>query len=310
VLTTFDRDTLSPLSVLNEQGQPAAPDLLLGQVTLTVPRRPADPDQLGIRNRLDARLGPLTLLGADFDRNEAAPGDPVFVTTFWRAEERPAEDLTLQLELFASDGSLVTRYGFSPAAQWYSLHRWQPGDVWRGQHLFYLPAALDTGDYTWRIFDLQSPTSDLHITAPDRTFTPPPVDLEIDTRLGDTATLLGANLEPETLNLEPNATLTVTLVWRAESETHISYRVFLHLIGPDGRLLAQSDGIPAGWTRPTTGWLSGEYIADAHTLIIPPDAPEGDYVLSTGLYIPGGERLTTAGGSDSVPVATFTMGEQ
>jgi hypothetical protein len=39
----------------------------------------------------------------------------------------------------------------------------------------------------------------------------------------------------------------VHLIWRAEAETAVSYRVFLHLIGPDGQLVAQSDGEPANW---------------------------------------------------------------
>ncbi|NIV37322.1 MAG: hypothetical protein GWN58_50245, partial [Anaerolineae bacterium] len=71
VLTVFDRDTLMPLSVLNEWAQPTAPTLTLGQVTLTAPRRPAQVlDALGIRHRLDTSLGPLTLLGVDFDRDQ------------------------------------------------------------------------------------------------------------------------------------------------------------------------------------------------------------------------------------------------
>ncbi len=302
VLTVFERDTLAPLSALNEQDQPTAPNLLLGQVTLTALRRPTDPDQLGIRHRRDARLGPLTLLGADFDRDEAAPGDPVFVTTFWRVEEQPVEEPTLQLELVAPDGSLATQYDFFPVAPWHPTHRWQIDDVWRGQHLFHLPAALDSGDYVWRISNLQiSRPKGFHVTAPDRNFAPPPVKLELDTRLENTATLLGANLET-------GANLTVTLVWRAESETHVSYRVFLHLIGPNGRLLAQSDGIPASWNRPTTGWVAGEYITDEHVLAIPPDAPAGEYELIAGMYVSGGERLTTSNGSDSVPLTTLTLG--
>ncbi len=302
VLTVFERETLAPLSALNEQGQPAAPTLSLGQITLTAPRRSTDPDQLGIRNRLDARLGPLTLLGADFDRDDAAPGDPVFVTIFWRAEEQPPEELTFQLELVAPDGSPVTRYDVSPVAPWHPTHRWQSGDVWRGQYLFHLPAALDSGDYAWQISNLRiSRPKGLHVTAPDRDFTPPPVELEIDTRLENTATLLGANLETD-------GDLTVTLVWRAESETRVSYHVFLHLIGPDGRLLVQSDGIPARWSRPTTGWIPGEYIADEHVLVIPPDASAGEYELSAGMYVSGGERLTTSDGSDSILLTTRTLG--
>ena len=303
VLTVFDRDTLSPLSVLNEQGQPAAPTLSLGRVTLTAPRSPANPDSLNIHHRLDADLGPLNLLGINFDRDRAAPGDPILVSVFWRARERPADALVFHLTLLADDGSPAAEYDLAPTVAWHPTSAWQPGDVWRGQHMLRLPAALESGDYTWQITDLQSPISAFQITAPKRTFTPPPVDVKVDTRLGDVATLLGANLEPGDV-------LTVTLVWCAEAETHTSYRVFLHLIGPDGALIAQSDGIPAEWTRPTTGWLPGEYITDVHTLPLPADAPTGDYTLFAGLYVPGGERLVTPYGSDTIRITTFMIGEQ
>ncbi len=310
VLTVFDRETLAPLSVLNEQGQPSAPELTLGQVALTAPRHPADPDHLGLRNRLDASLGPLTLLGADFDRAEAAPGDPAFITTFWRADERPSDDLTMQLELLAPDGSTAAAYEFPPAAPWHFTSAWRQGDIWRGQHLLHLPADLETAAYTWRLTlepisqstNLPNPIA---VTAPDRTFNAPPVEIETNTRLGEIATLVGANVKPETLNLKPGTVFTTTLIWRAEAETNTSYRVFVHLIGPKGRMIAQSDAVPAGWSRPTTGWLPGEYITDSHTLALPPDAPAGEYRLQAGLYTPDGGRLTTPDGADAVHLADW-----
>jgi hypothetical protein len=82
------------------------------------------------------------------------------------------------------------------------------------------------------------------------------------------------------------------------------------LLDPGGRLTAQSDGIPAGWSRPTTGWLPGEYITDVRALTIPPDAPAGDYILSVGLYVPGGARLTTPDGTDAIHLTTLVVQAQ
>ena len=316
VLTIFDRDTLAPLSVLNEQGQPAAPTLTLGQVTLTGPGRPANPDALGARHRLDLPLGPLTLLGAEFDRDQAAPGDLTLLTTFWHADQRPAKDLTVHLALLAPDGSPATEYDLPPTAPWHPTSAWQIGDVWRGQHILHLPATLDTATYTWTLslppFPCPPvPLSSISTTAPPHTFAPPPVDVETNTRLGDVATLIGATLEPRAqsthLPIYQSTNLTVTLVWRAEATAADSYHVFLHLLDPEGKLTAQSDGVPVNWTRPTTGWLPGEYITDMHILTIPPDAPAGDYTLSTGLYVPGGERLSTPDGTGATPLTTITV---
>jgi hypothetical protein len=142
------------------------------------------------------------------------------------------------------------------------------------------------------------------------------MDIEINTPLDGIATLEGANVSPEALDLEPGTTLTVTLFWRAKAETHVSYRVFLHLVGPKGALIAQSDGVPANWTRPTTGWLVGEVISDVRTLTMPAEAPTGDacpgyrgcrYTIHAGLYTVEGGRLATPQGVDAILVTTVTV---
>jgi hypothetical protein len=311
----FDRDTLAPLTAHDTNGYALGPALPLHQITVTPPHRPPDPDVLGIRDRLDANLGPITLLGADFDRDQAAPGDPILLTTWWRADQRPTEDLTVHLALLAPDGSTAAEYDLPPTVSWHPTSVWQLGDIWRGQHILHLPAHLEDGDHTWHltllpIYQSTNLPYTIHLTAPDRTFTPPPVGVETDTRLGDVITLLGATLQPGTHDLTPGTPLTTTLVWRADGRPPTSYHVFLHLIGPDGALAAQSDGIPAGWTRPTTGWLPGEYVTDVRILTIPPDAPAGEYTLSAGLYIPGGERLAAPDGTDVVTLATISLGTQ
>jgi hypothetical protein len=59
---------------------------------------------------------------------------------------------------------------------------------------------------------------------------------------------------------------------------------FVHLLDSSGRFVAGSDAIPSNWTRPTTGWLAGEYVADVHILALPGDLAPGEYHLETGLY--------------------------
>ena len=310
----FDRDTLAPLTAYDADGRALGPGLSLGQIAVTVPEHPTDPDSLSIHDRIDAALGPVTLLGANFDRDEAAPGDLVHLTTFWRTDEQPPEnlDLTAHLTLLDPAGSAVAEYEFPPTARWHPTTAWQPGDVWRGQHTLHLPADLDSGEYSWRvsmdpIYQSTDLPSTIDITTPDRTFSPPPVGVEIETDLGNLFTLVGANLEPQASNLRPGDTLTVTLVWQAQDTPTASYHVFLHLLGPDGTLVTQSDGIPADWTRPTTGWLPGEYVTDERVLLLPDEVSAGDYALAVGLYVPGKERLSTPEGADTITLTTVSV---
>ena len=112
---------------------------------------------------------------------------------------------------------------------------------------------------------------------------------------------------PETRSLQPGEAVTVALVWLVEETPTASYHVFLHLLDPEGRLEAQSDGVPADWTRPTTGWVPEEYITDMHTLTLPRGAPADEYTLSAGLYVPKGERLAAPDGSDAILLMTFLV---
>jgi len=325
----FARDTLAPLTAHAAGGRALGPALTLGQITVAAPQQPADPDLLGIHHPLDASLGPITLLGADLNRHEAAPGDAVLLTTFWRADRQPTQDLTVHLALLAQDGSPVAGYDLPPTARWHPTSTWQPGDVWRGQHVLNIPADLDSANYSWQLSTepIRQSTnlpSTLHVAVPDRTFTPPLLDVETDIRLGTVATLVGANLKPETLRAEPTRLsssqaqaeafslksgnpLTITLVWRAEDTPSASYHVFLHLLAPDDTLVAQSDGVPAGWSRPTTGWMPGEIVLDERVIEIPTGAEPGEYRLQTGMYTLENGRLVTPSGTDTIQLAVVVV---
>jgi len=91
--------------------------------------------------------------------------------------------------------------------------------------------------------------------------------------------------------------LTLTLVWRGLAEMTDSYRVFVHVLDEEGQIVAQSDAEPAGWSRPTTGWLAGEYVVDQHLLQLPEGVSLSGLSLRIGLYEgESGDRLPTAVG--------------
>jgi hypothetical protein len=228
------------------------------------------------------------------------------------------------LSLHDETGQAVLSRQLPPVTADFPTSQWQTGDMWRGQHALRLPAGLESGTIPGSC-NYASPTTmavprlanrstlgELTINAPERSFTPPELTYTTETPVGDIATLLGAVLtEDEGAMTEVDASVlrppsSVDLIWRAEAETAVSYRVFLHLVGPDGALMAQSDGEPAQWQRPTTGWLPGEIIRDTHYLLLPDDLPARRYTLLAGLYHPlTGERLPIEGGETSVVITHF-----
>ena len=51
------------------------------------------------------------------------------------------------------------------------------------------------------------------------------------------------------------AILDVKLLWQALRTPDRSLNTFVHLENTDGAVVAQHDGIPSNWSRPTPGWL-------------------------------------------------------
>jgi len=111
---------------------------------------------------------------------------------------------------------------------------------------------------------------------------------------GDQIELTGYDLPVKAW--QPGDIVPVTLFWQAAQAVPADYSVFLHLIGPDGQIVAQTDSGPAGGSRPTSGWQPGETIVDRHGLLLPAAVAPGEYQLRLGLYLPStGERLPVVG---------------
>jgi hypothetical protein len=85
------------------------------------------------------------------------------------------------------------------------------------------------------------------------------------------------------LAARPGEALPLTLYWKAAQPPGVDYRVFVHLIGPDGGLRAQSDKVhPAGF--PATHWPVDRFVVDRHMVSLPPGIAPGEYQLLAGLW--------------------------
>jgi hypothetical protein len=72
----------------------------------------------------------------------------------------------------------------------------------------------------------------------------------------------------------------------------IEYTGFVHLLGPNGALVAQDDQPPRNGFLPTTIWQPDLIISDRYTIVVPLDAETGTYSLVAGMYdLASGERL-------------------
>ena len=93
--------------------------------------------------------------------------------------------------------------------------------------------------------------------------------------------------------VEPGATLTITLYWRAVQQPPQVWHSFLHLTDPSGDKVAQAqDHRPGGDYMPSPLWRPGDVIVDSFQLPLPAEMPPGEYTLLAGFYDPTtGQRV-------------------
>jgi hypothetical protein len=141
-------------------------------------------------------------------------------------------------------------------------------------------------------------------------FAPPGAPLpssvsRVSTDLGQVE-LVGYEISPA--RVQTSQPLMVTLYWQASSLLMTSYKSFVHVTDADGNLVAQSDGVPVNWTRPTTAWLPGEWIADTHVLNgLNPTLVRGPLQVWAGMYDPDTSRRLNPPGDSSGRIRLGTL---
>jgi hypothetical protein len=118
--------------------------------------------------------------------------------------------------------------------------------------------------------------------------------------------LIGYDLSGQ---VRPGEEIRLTLYWKAQRPLTINYQVFVHLLGPDGMPVSQSDKLNPG-EFPTRRWPPDKYVRDEHRLVVPDALPPGTYRLTTGLWVvDDGWRLPLLDSEGRQIGDTFTLRE-
>jgi mannosyltransferase len=107
-------------------------------------------------------------------------------------------------------------------------------------------------------------------------------DHTLDVQFGDSIRLTGYSLVGDTM--APSDIVQLTLFWQTPTSVTAPYKVFVHLLSADDRIVTQVDREPGGGLVPTTIWQPGQTIIDRHGVAIPPDTTPGRYRIAVGLY--------------------------
>ena len=234
------------------------------------------------------------------DHQLITPGEPLHLTLYWRAAAPIQQPLLPTVRLIDPTTGQVWTQIEKPAPGGLATDLWDTETRLHDRYILIPPADIPAGDYALdvalylpsgqplsvRVGDEVPETRLLfsRIRRPPSVSTVPPTpDHTFSATFGSEIELLGYDM---TERIAPGDRFRVALYWHVLQPVPLDYKVFVHLLSLEDQpvVLAQDDGIPVGWTYPTTQWQAGEIIRDEHILTIPRSGLRGDYSVVVGLY--------------------------
>ncbi|MBI3957898.1 MAG: hypothetical protein HY328_03735 [Chloroflexi bacterium] len=294
----YDAKTLTPLLAGTDRAQQSIP---LGVASMTPPMTPVDAAALPLDLPLPYTVAPgIELLGAAAWPATANAGQTITLRLYWRLGGPSAPQSPLRVALA---GTAVRADVVLPTGT-------QAGQIIHTDTDLLLPADTPAGSYALRLTAGEEAASialgSLDVANRPRQFEPPVLahPLANGAIFGEMAQLLGLTSAPEaagqSISVAAGQPVTLTLAWRALETPPRDLVRFIHVLGADGRPVAQEDSPPCASACPATSWLPGEVFVEQARLTLPVDLPAGSYPLAVGWYDATTlRRLPAAGATDS-----------
>jgi hypothetical protein len=276
----FDESTLETVKTVGSTGTITADEIDLGTVSVVRPSMTVMRDSLGTNySALGGLTDDIELLRGNFDRQQVSPGEILTITMLFRATDNPASDELIQIGL---DGTSFTK--IVDPTPGFRTSLWQQGDIWSGQYLVRIPADTSDGEHQWTVTGSSGDELSfglIDIKVPDRVYNRPLINNATHLSFGKDIMLLG---HETSIRVSQEDVLEIMLLWQPIHTPNNSLNSFVHIENNRGVVVAQHDGIPANWSRPTPGWLPGEYIIDIHPVPIIDYISSETYQVYVGLY--------------------------
>lgn len=254
------------------------------------------------------------LAGIQVDRSAVASRGTVQVILHLLCRQ-PGTDLLFELRAEDGQGHV---YAQSKARPWNGpTSAWQAGEVGEARLDLTVPPNVPEQGYelTVTVFDAAHPDHDFTTVTLAQANLPalprhPYHELDVDA--GGSLLFRGYRVDGEerddTVAMPADRRLGVTFDVQSLRPIYQNLKLFVHLVGPDGRVWPQQDEMVGGVGRQTGSWQSGETARQTVVVGLPPDAPPGEYAFELGVYDPAtGQRLPVLGddGKPSGDAARF-----
>ncbi len=254
------------------------------------------------------QIGPMNLV--NWARTTPTSGEPLQTMLFWQLSAAIDEPVHTSLQLVRSDGVRISQADGAPTDGLVATddHPLVPLPDYK---VMLLPADLAPGHYRLEVVayavathePLADPVAVDWFTLGPRPATP---TQESAVQWQNGLHLLGHDDLPASLT--PATAFVVRLLWSTAAPIADDYTAFVHLLGPDGAIVAQNDRRPLDGFYPTSGWTVDESVEDFYELTLPAQLPSGGYRLLVGWYQPAtNERLRLADSRDALEVARWVV---
>ena len=285
----FDAETLVSLSVINEAGNPQDVKYPLGDLLYRPSEQARLAERQGIRAEVEGAAAPAVLQAAPDLPAATTVGDELQFSWTWQKIAESATDLMAMLVWQDERKRARFTSASAPLVKGYGFQRWTLGEVNRGYVSAIVPPDLFAGRYRVAVQlldaegnllgDVMTLDATMDIAVPMRRFAQPESANAVDAKWLNGVLLHGYSASEDGQ---------LAFVWGTERQLLESLRLFVHVLDADDLIVAQWDGVPVDWTRPTTGWLPGEYLETEHQF----ELPAGEYRARVGWYEPlTGERV-------------------
>lgn len=248
-------------------------------------------DATRVLPELVARGGGLSLLAADVETETASPGDVVWLTLYWRADEAPPETPEFVLEVFGRDVDRIANLHSYHGRGLYPATFWPAGQVVADRFAVRIDADA-AAPVLARVFArVDGGASGIEVaTVKIVPGEPLPAPDTWQAELGDNIALVSAEVIPA--QAQPGQVIRVDIRWYVpRGRPQQDYTTLVHLGQPDRPPLATGDRPPLDGDYPTRAWGNGETIDDDYRLTIPEGLAPGRYPVWVGMYDAAGVRL-------------------
>ena len=285
-ISVFDTLSLLPVPTINSSGNIDIPEVKLAHIVFDDMNYPLQV--------INTTPNPLTIQKVNDLTTMATTGDAITLDFLWGVSRSLQVEYNVRI-IWQQNGkkTLTSQY---PLCGDHATTSWIQGEQWRCFIQTYVPAILGSKDYELALLVESNesaftlPLGTVKISNPDRLFIQPSIDQVSDLLWSSGIELIGYTKKDNTLEL----------VWKTRKLIDKSLHLFVHLLDENGIIVAQSNGIPVDWTRPTTSWVMVEYIVAVFQF---EELRNEKIQIEVGFYDPTSyERILLDGGTDSAKI--------